>query len=111
MDLNWKSALEQLKNSGSLPQGEEQQEDPTSYVKPKETGILHVIIEKKGRHGKTATIIEGFKCDNSRLQEIARKLKQSIGTGGSARGGEILLQGEWRNKASEILRKEGFSVK
>ncbi len=92
--MNWKSALEQLKNSGNLPEG-----DSTETVSaPEKTGKenkekLHVTVERKGRHGKTATIIDGFVCDDDTLQDIARKLKQKLGTGGSARGGEILLQG------------------
>ncbi|MDE7381736.1 MAG: translation initiation factor [Muribaculaceae bacterium] len=110
MDLNWKSALEQLKNSGNLPEGEAITPPESSAGKPGTSEKLHVVVERKGRHGKTATIIEGFTCDDSTLQDIARKLKQTIGTGGSARGGEILLQGEWREKVIEILRKEGHKI-
>ncbi len=73
--------------------------------------IVHVFIEKKGRNGKTATIIEGFSCDDDQLKDIAKRIKTRIGTGGSARGGEILLQGDWKDRAKELLKEMGFRVK
>mgnify|MGYP003306807693 CR=1 FL=1 len=73
--------------------------------------IVHVFIEKKGRNGKTATIIEGFSCDDDQLKDIAKRIKTRIGTGGSARGGEILLQGDWKDRAKELLKEMGFKVK
>lgn len=117
MDTNWKDTLEMLKNSGNIPQGETSNEESAQVADSpadcdnRSAGRLHVLIEKKGRKGKTATIIEGFTCSDDRLQEIARQLKQRIGTGGSARGGEILLQGDFRDKVRDILKSEGFSLK
>lgn len=110
MAIDWKDALGALR--GSLPEGEDTAAVETdgkegSDVKEK----LHITVERKGRHGKTATIIEGFECEDAELQETSRLLKQRIGTGGSARGGEILLQGEWKDKAKEILRSMGHTVK
>lgn len=72
---------------------------------------LRVILDKKGRKGKVATIIEGFTIPDDEVAEISSELKRKIGTGGSARGGEILLQGDWREKASSLLREKGFKVK
>ena len=72
---------------------------------------VHVFIEKKGRNGKTATIIEGFLCDDDELKEIAKSLKTKIGVGGSVRGGEILLQGDWKERAKALLKEMGFKVK
>ena len=72
---------------------------------------VHVFIEKKGRSGKTATIIEGFLCDDDELKEIAKCLKTKIGAGGSARGGEILLQGDRKERVKALLKDMGFKVK
>ena len=58
-----------------------------------------------------ATIISGFECDDEEVKNIAKELKMKIGTGGSARGGEILLQGDWRDKVVEILKTQKFKVK
>lgn len=82
---------------------------------PKEESVkidqLTVIIDRKARKGKTATIIEGFSCDEETLKDIAKDLKMKIGTGGSTRGGEILLQGDWKARVTELLRGYGYKVK
>lgn len=66
---------------------------------------LSFFTERKGRKGKTATIIAGFECDDDTLRETLKTLQRQLGTGGSARGGEILLQGEWAEQARAILEK------
>lgn len=110
--LDWKDALSQLK--GDLPQGEDLPSADTPAAeepKDKKKGKLNIAVEKKGRGGKTATIIYGFTCDDSEIAETAARLKQRLGIGGSARGGEILLQGECRAKAAELLREMGYQTK
>lgn len=72
---------------------------------------LHVVVERKGRGGKTATIIEGFECDDEQIKHIAKELKSTLGTGGSARGGEILIQGDCRERVRDALRSMGFKLK
>lgn len=72
---------------------------------------LLITYERKGRGGKQATIISGFECDDERLRDIASTLKQRLATGGSARGGEILVQGDRRADAAALLRSMGFKVK
>lgn len=70
---------------------------------------LRLFYEKKGRAGKPATIIEGFDPDDdTEALSVARMLKQRIGCGGSARGGEILLQGDRREQATKLLRESGY---
>lgn len=105
--MDWKETLAALKQNSDLPEGEDTQESVSSN-EPRRTDRLHISIEKKGRKGKTATIIDGFTCSDSELEDIARSLKQKIGTGGSARGGEILIQGEWKDKVSAILSDLGY---
>lgn len=109
--MDWKEALlAQSRAMGieptedTTPQATETKED-TSYLKDK----LNIVMERKGRAGKTATIIEGFTCSEERLKAIAARLKQRLGTGGSARGGEILIQGDRRRDVSEALRALGFT--
>lgn len=72
---------------------------------------LLITYERKGRGGKQATIISGFECDDEGLRDIASTLKQRLATGGSARGGEILVQGDRRADAAALLRSMGFKVK
>lgn len=87
-------------NSHSAPSA------PTAQSSP-----LLITYERKGRGGKQATIISGFECDDERLRDIASTLKQRLATGGSARGGEILVQGDRRADAAALLRSMGFKVK
>lgn len=85
-------------------------EQPGTTAGAQQTGKLKVILDRKGRKGKVATIVEGFTLPDEQVEEIASELKRKIGTGGSARGGEILIQGDWTAKVSEILRSRGFKL-
>ena len=114
---DWKDALGALLGAGTLPEG-----DPgTSTAHPSAPGtkeksaprpILTLHYEKKGRAGKPATIIAGFpEDDDAEALATARVLKQRIGCGGSARGGEILLQGDRREQARRLLCELGYRVR
>lgn len=106
--MDWKDALASLKE---LPEGEPEETKESGELKIAKRETLHVLMEKKGRGGKTATIIEGFQCSDDEIDEIARELRKRLGTGGSARGGEILIQGDRRADVAAILREKGFKVK
>ena len=107
---DWKDMLAGLRTD--VPQADpEAAGDSRPQDDRKEPQNLHIILDKKGRKGKMATIIEGFTLTDEEVAEIASELKRKIGTGGSSRGGEILLQGDWRSRAAELLRARGFKVK
>ncbi|MBE6293205.1 MAG: translation initiation factor [Bacteroidales bacterium] len=76
---------------------------------PKQQQRLRVSIEKHHRGGKTATIVRNFIGTGSDLGELARLLKTKCGVGGSAKDGEIIIQGDIKEKVIEILKKEGYS--
>lgn len=78
---------------------------------PAEKARLDILLDKKGRKGKAATIIAGFTVDDETVDEIARRLKQRLATGGSARGGEILIQGDKRREAETALRAFGLKCR
>ena len=63
------------------------------------------------RNGKAATIISGFTCDDLYLKELAKEIKTTCSSGGSVRGGEILIQGDMRQKVALFLEKKGHKVK
>ena len=69
---------------------------------------LDIVFERKGRAGKQATIVTGFKCDDVALKQVASQLKRSLGVGGSARDGEILIQGDFRQRVLDELKNMGF---
>lgn len=72
---------------------------------------LRVQLDKKQRNGKKATLITGFVGTNDDLKELAKTLKTKCGVGGSAKDGEILIQGDFCNKVIEILKSENYKVK
>lgn len=113
--MDWKEMLGQLKNNPDLPAGEDAADavnmETDSAPSSAKKDTLHVVIEKKGRKGKTATIIEGFTCSDEELQAVAGRLKKKLGVGGSARGGEILIQGDFRQRIADLLREDGYKVK
>lgn len=93
-----------------LPAGKEIIEETES--KPKVGIKLNVTIEKKGHAGKTVTIVYGLEqLDDNEIESLARELKKKLGVGGSYRGDEILIQGDFRDKTVEFLRQKGFLVK
>lgn len=112
--MDWKEALSSLSGISALPESEEQAEFESKEKKSdtiSQKSALHVVVEKKGRGGKTATIVEGFEIPDEAVDDIARKMRKKLGTGGSSRGGEILIQGERREAVMDFLREAGFTVK
>lgn len=72
---------------------------------------LKVKLETKHRAGKTVTVVLGFIGKNDDLEELGKKLRNHCGTGGSAKDGEIILQGDQREKATTWLRKNNYGLK
>lgn len=112
--MDWKHALASL---SGIAEGEPEikpSSEATTPVNPQphnQKTPLHVLIEKKGRGGKTATIVEGFEISEEEIGLIARTLRKKLGTGGSARGGEILIQGDRKADVMRLLKEMGFKVK
>ncbi|MBR4828529.1 MAG: translation initiation factor [Muribaculaceae bacterium] len=113
---DWKDALGKAFNmpvpDDNTPQDESQQSDPKGDALDQQGKTrLDIILERKGRGGKQATIITGFVCDEESLKQVASQLKRTLGVGGSARGGEILIQGDFRQRVLDHLKKMGFSAR
>jgi len=70
---------------------------------------LRIRLERKGRGGKTASIVDGFVGSDDDLESLAKMLKSKLGTGGSAKDGIIIIQGDVRDRLVELLLKAGYS--
>ena len=76
---------------------------------PKQQQKLRVSIEKNHRGGKTVTIVRNFIGTSDDMKELGKLLKTKCGVGGSTKEGEILIQGDFKEKVIEILKKEGYT--
>ena len=72
---------------------------------------LRVSLDKKQRKGKVVTLITGFVGKDDDLNDLARELKSKCGVGGSSKDGEIIIQGDNRQKVALLLQSAGYKVK
>ena|SRR5690554_5132306 len=73
--------------------------------------LLYVSLDKKQRKGKEVTLIEGFVGTEEDLKALGKTLKTSCGVGGTVKEGDILIQGNHRDKVIEILNKQDYKTK
>lgn len=93
-------------STGALPSFEEESEDINNSDQS-----LRVWLEKNHRGGKVACVVKGFVGSEEALNELAKFLKTKCGTGGSAKDGEIVIQGDHREKIVQLLTEKGFPTK
>ena len=75
---------------------------------PEDKQLLRISLDKRNRKGKAVTLITGFVGSDDDIIELGKLLKTKCGVGGSTKDGEIIVQGDQRNKVLEILQKEGY---
>ena len=86
---------------------DDSQEDTDTL--PKNQQKLRLNMERAGRGGKTVTLIKGFVGTEEDINALCKLLKQKCGVGGSVKDGEIIIQGDHRQRLVEILKKEGYT--
>ncbi len=106
---DWKSRLAAL--GSSLPVDDTPEPVAEEDTPAAKKDVIEISYERKGRGGKQATILSGFTCSDDELRDVAARLKQRLATGGSARGGEILIQGDCRERVARLLKEMGYKFK
>ena len=107
-DNDWKKHLGVVFSTATDYDYQTDAEEEVKTLEAKEQK-LRVRIEKNGRGGKTVTIVSGFIGSETDLKELGKALKSKCGVGGSAKEGEVLVQGDFKQRVIEILRAMGYT--
>ena len=107
-DNDWKDRLNVV-YSTNPDFNYEVDDDEEQTTLPPSQQRLRVQLDRKNRGGKVVTLITGFAGTEDDLKELGKFLKSKCGVGGSAKDGEIIVQGDFKQKVLELLKKEGYT--
>lgn len=85
--------------------------EPSQETLPSHQQKLRVLLDTSGRAGKAVTVVSGFVGLATDLDALGRRLRSGCGVGGSVKDGEILVQGDQREKVRKLLESEGYKVR
>lgn len=109
-DNDWKKRLGVVYSTN--PDFTYEEEDSVSVETPEPSRQrLTVTLDKRNRGGKQVTLVSGFIGSEEDLSELGRTLKVKCGVGGSAKNGEITIQGDFRDKVTALLTGMGYKAK
>ncbi|MGM0622031.1 MAG: translation initiation factor [Bacteroidota bacterium] len=110
MDNDWKKRLGTVYSTNPDFDYEKENETEEETLPPQQQN-LKVSIDRKKRKGKSVSLVTGFVGNEDDLKELGKMLKTKCGVGGTVKDGEILIQGEFRDRVMELLAAEGYKVK
>ena len=107
---DWKKRLGTVYSTDPNFKYEKESKKETDTLLNKQQHLL-VFTDSKQRKGKIVTIVHGFTGRTEDLETLSKFLKTKCGAGGSVKDGEIILQGDFKQKIKELLQKEGYNIK
>jgi len=107
---DWKKRLGVVFSTNPDFKYEEETEEEPLTLEPARQNLI-VSIDRKGRAGKQVTLVTGFVGSPDDLADLGRILKVKCGVGGSAKDGEITIQGDFRDRVTALLRDMGYKAK
>jgi translation initiation factor 1 len=110
MAQDWKDRLGVVYSTNSDFNYEKEDDNEAETLPPSEQD-LRVLLDKKNRKGKVVTLVTGFTGNGDDLKDLAKMLKSKCGVGGSAKDGEIIIQGDFRDKILNLLKSAGYQAK
>lgn len=110
MDNDWKARLGVVYSTNPDFKYQTQEQEEAATLPPARQRLI-VGIDRRNRGGKQVTLITGFVGTADDLKELGRALKTKLGVGGSAKDGEITVQGDFRDKVVSILQGLGYNAK
>ena len=109
-DNDWKKRLGVVFSTNPDFAYTEQQEEVQQTLEPSRQRLV-VSIDRRCRAGKQVTLVSGFVGSDEDLAELGRKLKSKCGVGGTAKNGEITIQGDFRDRITSLLNEMGYRAK
>lgn len=109
-DNDWKKRLGVVFSTNPDFQYEEESRSEQETLEPAKQNLI-VSIDRKGRGGKQVTLVTGFVGTAYDLADLGRTLKVKCGVGGSAKDGEITIQGDFRDRVTSLLKDMGYKAK
>ena len=109
-DNDWKKRLGVVYSTNPDFKFSSGEDSPVETLSPARQKLI-VSIDRRNRGGKQVTLVSGFKGSDEDLVDLGRTLKVKCGVGGSAKNGEITIQGDFRDKVSDLLKSMGYNAK